>query len=169
MLACGADEPASAPSTPVDLGGRGGATAAAALGGSGVGGRAGAGGRATAGAAGSAAPGGGGRASSEPLDPTSPQGQAACAAKEKAYDDFLEAHSACSVDADCDVVGDCGPNADFRAVAASDAREAYDLARARCDTAYDGPVFDPRCKQGRCALEERTDTCCGCPPADAGL
>ena len=99
-----------------------------------------------------------------PLDPYSDEGQAYCMAKQDAYYAFLAAHRACTTDSDCAVVGDCGPNADFSAVATSAAHEAYELAKARCPGTFDGPVFDARCIAQRCELEQRTDTCCGCPP-----
>lgn len=99
-----------------------------------------------------------------PLDPDSDEGQAYCQAKRDAYYKFVEAHLECTSDSDCAVVGDCGPNADFSAVAASAADEAYRLANARCPGTFDGPVFDARCIASKCELEQRTDTCCGCPP-----
>lgn len=99
-----------------------------------------------------------------PLDPESEEGQAYCQAKHDAYYQFVASHLACTSDSDCAVVGDCGPNADFVAVAASAAGEAYQLAEARCPGTYDGPVFDARCIDSKCDLEQRTDTCCGCPP-----
>jgi hypothetical protein len=92
---------------------------------------------------------------------------AICEQRARAYDDFVAANRECMRDEDCAVVGDCDSNADFRAVRAAAADEARELAEARCETASDGDVFGPRCTEGLCTLERRTDTCCGCPP-DAG-
>ncbi len=94
---------------------------------------------------------------------------ATCEARSKAYKDFLAAHRACSVDPDCTVIGDCGPNADFAAVRSDSSTEARALQQARCGGASDGPVYRAVCRAGQCELEMRTDTCCGCPPSDAGV
>lgn len=92
-----------------------------------------------------------------------------CEAKSAAFTSFVASHQTCERDEDCAVIGDCGPNADFTAVRGDFAEQAYELMKARCDTAWDGPMFDPVCNAGTCGLEEKTDECCGCvPDLDAG-
>jgi hypothetical protein len=87
-----------------------------------------------------------------------------------AFDTYVMQHSSCSGDADCTVIGDCGPNADFRAVRTDVAEQAYEMMQARCTTAWDGPIFVARCESGMCVLEEDPSGCCGCPPTeDAGV
>lgn len=86
-----------------------------------------------------------------------------CEAREQAYEDFLAAHAACEIDEDCAVIGDCGPNSDFAPVRADAEEEARALQVDRCSDTYDGPMYRPVCTAGECALETRSDTCCGCP------
>jgi hypothetical protein len=93
---------------------------------------------------------------------------ARCEAKAKAFSDFVAAHRSCSRSEQCTVIGDCGPNADFAAVQAEHAYEAYALQKARCEATWDGPLFSAKCVDGECVLEERVDECCGCSHGDAG-
>ncbi len=83
---------------------------------------------------------------------------------------FVDEHDTCSADTDCTVVGDCGPNADFVAVNARFATQAYAMQSARCASSatYDGPLYATRCERGACVLVD-TDSCCGCPAIDGGL
>jgi len=90
-----------------------------------------------------------------------------CAEANRAFTEFVAAHRACTKADDCVVIGDCGPNADFKAVQASVELEARALQQARsCGGAYDGPMFDAVCRAGKCDLQMRTDVCCGCQPRD---
>lgn len=92
-----------------------------------------------------------------------------CAERSKAFTDYVRAHRSCTVAADCVVIGDCGPNADFTAVRADSEAEARSLQLARCSGVHDGPIYDAVCVENVCALEMRTDTCCGCAPSDASV
>lgn len=96
-----------------------------------------------------------------------------CDYLQQVYKDFLAAHDACSVDADCDVIGDCGPHADFAAIRADAAIEGRKLQLARCGSVYHGPTYEAYCNAGTCALWERPpSTQYGCPPLwdeDAGI
>jgi hypothetical protein len=96
-----------------------------------------------------------------------------CDYAQQVYEEFLAANDACSVDADCAVIGDCGPNADFAAIRADAAIEGRELQNARCGGAYDGPTYDAYCNAGTCALREQPpSTEYGCPPLwdeDAGV
>lgn len=88
----------------------------------------------------------------------------ACTRSETAFEDFVAANLSCNSDEDCKIIGDCGPNSDFRAVRASAADEAYRLAQERCSESWDGPVYTTRCVAGQCTLEMLPeDMCCGCP------
>ena len=93
-----------------------------------------------------------------------PDRDAICEQKSAAFQDFVASHRDCSADSDCRVIGDCGPDADFTSVRADAADEAYRLMRDRCDGAFDGPVYIPRCIFGQCGEEEdrRPGRCCGC-------
>jgi hypothetical protein len=96
-----------------------------------------------------------------------------CADKDKAYFDFLAANSSCTTDADCAVIGDCGPHADFAPVRSDAADEARKLQLATCGGAYDGPGYEAVCVKNQCALEEITKPggfgCPGIPgDVDAG-
>jgi len=92
------------------------------------------------------------------------EGDAGCAAAQKTFEEFVASHLSCEGDEDCAIIGDCGPHAEFVAVRADVAGEAYTLMEATCSGAFDGPVYDPVCVEGTCQREQRTDTCCGCPP-----
>ena len=88
-----------------------------------------------------------------------------CEQRRQAYLEFLAANQDCEKDEDCAVIGDCGPNADFDSVRVDAAAQARELQLQRCASAWDGPMFLPVCRAGRCDLEERHDTCCGCDDA----
>jgi hypothetical protein len=96
-----------------------------------------------------------------------------CDYAQKAYEDFLAANDACTVDADCAVIGDCCPNADFAAIRAEAASEGRELQNARCGGACDGPTYEAYCNAGTCALRQQPpSTEYGCPPLwdeDAGI
>jgi hypothetical protein len=164
LAACEDDATRSPDAGPEGSAANSGRTVAGRSAGAGAAGRGGTGGQAAAAGSGGKSP----QDAGPPSDIFSPEGRAYCMKKDKAFADFVAAHRACETDKDCAVVGDCGPNADFTAVAANAAKEAYELAKARCSGTFDGPIFDPRCTKNKCTLEERTDTCCGCPD-DAGL
>jgi hypothetical protein len=91
-----------------------------------------------------------------------------CAQRSASFTDFVAAHGACASNADCTVIGDCGPNADFRAIRVDASAHGLELMRARCEGTYDGPLFDAVCVNRACALQLRMGECCGCPPNDAG-
>ena len=84
----------------------------------------------------------------------------ACEQQEEAESAFLAAHSACNVDADCAVLGDCS-NAHFVPVSASAAVEGQELIAARCDKVSDGPTFHPVCRASTCQLVFSTLPCGG--------
>ena len=92
-----------------------------------------------------------------------------CARRSATFTDFVAAHSACTSNTDCTVIGDCGPNADFRAIRRDASAQGLELMRARCDGAYDGPLFDAVCVDHACGLQMRIHVCCGCPPDDGGF
>jgi hypothetical protein len=91
-----------------------------------------------------------------------------CAQRSASFTDFVAAHSACTSNTDCTVIGDCGPNADFRAIRVDASAQGLELMKARCHGPYDGPLFDAVCINFACGLQRRTGACCGCPPNDAG-
>jgi hypothetical protein len=95
---------------------------------------------------------------------------AECMRADEAFQSFLTQHQNCEHDTDCAIIGDCSPNADFRSINASYADQGYELMQARCTATYDGPVYNPRCVEGRCDMQEDPHTCCGCPAdgEDAG-
>jgi len=95
-----------------------------------------------------------------------------CDYAQQVYEDFLAANDACTIDADCAVIGDCCPNADFAAIRADAATEGRELQNARCGGACDGPTYEAYCNAGTCALRQQPpSTEYGCPPlwdGDAG-
>ncbi len=94
-----------------------------------------------------------------------------CEVREQEFKQFLKANLECDDDADCTVIGDCGPNADFEAIRADAEEEGYELMQATCHQSYDGPTYDAVCKAGKCELQDEPNGCCGCPyrPGDAGI
>lgn len=88
-----------------------------------------------------------------------------CQAKQKAFSDFLEANRACTAAADCTVIGNCGPNADFTAVRSDAAEEASKLQAATCLESWDGPLYEAVCEQEKCGLK-MLNTYCGMPTPD---
>lgn len=105
-------------------------------------------------------------------DPNQPDGseEQACNRANEAFESFVAAHNSCEHDSDCAIIGDCGPNADFRSLNGDAATQGYALMQARCYGAYDGPVPNPSCVAGRCDSDfANPDGCCGCPyEEDAG-
>ena len=94
----------------------------------------------------------------------------ACELKDQALEAVVAANRSCSQDSDCQMIGDCGRNIDWRAVNASAAQEGYTLMNARCYPAgADGPMYIARCQSGVCVAEE--SGLCGAPPPppDAGV
>lgn len=87
-----------------------------------------------------------------------------CDQKDDAFEAYVDGHRDCVADTDCAVIGDCGPNADFRAVRVDDIEEALRLMHDRCGGAYDGPRYFAGCEAGTCALRPNPNGCCGCPP-----
>ena len=92
-------------------------------------------------------------------------GLSACERAARVFRDFVADNGSCERSADCTIIGDCGPNADFTAI--NVAAEGYALMGARCDATFDGPTFAARCEGGVGALGPENG-CCGCP-SDAGL
>lgn len=134
-------------------------------GGGGVGGSAGAG--AVAGTGGNASTGG--SAGSDERDAEAPYAEpdaeidadpGNCELSREAFASFLAANRDCDEDSDCRVIGDCGPNADWRAINAAAAEEGYALMLARCSAGtFDGPEYAPRCDDGQCVLGEQSGVC----------
>ena len=91
-----------------------------------------------------------------------------CEQRNARFEALVADHQSCELDADCAVIGDCGPNADFRAVRADIADEAYRLMNERCTGNWDGPGYVARCEAQKCTLEESHALCCGCELWDAG-
>lgn len=95
-------------------------------------------------------------------------GPTACELKDQALETFVAANRSCNVDSDCQMIGDCGGNIDWRAVNVSAAEQGYALMNARCyPNGADGPLYVARCQSGVCVSEE--SGVCGAPPPDAGL
>jgi hypothetical protein len=88
---------------------------------------------------------------------------AGCVLAEQTFQAFVAEHRSCEHDEDCAPVGDCGPNADFTAVRADAAKEAYSLMSQRCSGTFDGPIYGAICADGVCAIGEEEVDCCGCP------
>lgn len=87
-----------------------------------------------------------------------------CERADMAFRAFLAAHQACSADDECAIIGDCSPNADFKAIRSDAAEEGYALMRARCGSAHDGPVYTAYCDDGTCASRVAEETATfGCP------
>lgn len=77
------------------------------------------------------------------------------------FEEFVGANLTCGSDADCAIVGDCGPNADFRAVRVDAAEDAYSLMGMRGVGTWDGPEYVAVCgTDNRCAAE-RSGYFCG--------
>jgi hypothetical protein len=146
------------------------------VGGAGDAGRGGGDGVGPGGTAGTSGSGGGG-GSDEP-DAEAPYAEpdaaidadpANCELSRQAFASFLAANRDCDEDSDCSVIGDCGPNADWRAVNAEAAAEGYALMQARCSAGtFDGPEYAARCDDGQCVLGEEVGVCGG-PPDDGGV
>jgi hypothetical protein len=94
-------------------------------------------------------------------------GPSACEQATQAFDEFLAANQSCSVSTDCTVIGDCGPNADFRAINVAAAATGFALMEQRCPGTFDGPTYSASCQDNRCVLGAENG-CCGCP-IDAGV
>lgn len=91
----------------------------------------------------------------------------ACELIDQAFAAFLAANRSCAAD-DCRSIGDCSPNADWRAVTASAAAQGYALMQARCNVfVHDGPEYGAQCEDGLCVLGEEVREC-GLP-FDAGV
>lgn len=84
-----------------------------------------------------------------PLD-ASVRDASSCESRRAAYTAFVNAHSACSVDSDCVVVGACAVDNDIQVVQASAASEARRLSSGRCLPPYEGHGIRARCLDGRC-------------------
>ncbi|MDB4989136.1 MAG: hypothetical protein JWN04_4314 [Myxococcaceae bacterium] len=73
-----------------------------------------------------------------------------CEQKQATFSAFLLAHNSCTVDADCTVVGDCCPHADFPVVRSDALGQARALQLGTCGGACDGPTYTAVCSQGKC-------------------
>lgn len=121
------------------------------------------------GTAGTGAAGSGGSGDSDERDAEAPYAEpdatvdadpGNCELSRQAFASFLAANRACDEDSDCRVIGDCGPNADWRAVHAEAAEEGYALMLARCSAgSFDGPEYAARCDDGQCVLGEQIGVC----------
>jgi hypothetical protein len=86
----------------------------------------------------------------------------ACELIEQAFETFLAASRSCSDDSDCRIIGDCGPNVDWRAINESAAAQGYNLMEARCGVrGFDGPEHAARCQSGVCVVGEENGYCGG--------
>lgn len=94
-------------------------------------------------------------------------GPSVCEQADQTFRDFVAVNRTCNVSADCAVIGDCGPNADFEAINAAAAAMGYALMGQRCPAAFDGFTFAALCQDGQCVLGPENG-CCGCP-SDAGV
>lgn len=95
-------------------------------------------------------------------------GELSCEQRDEAFYELLVQHQSCTEDDECAVIGDCGPNADFRAIRADAAEEGYALMQDRCGGTYDGPGYVAICNAGTCELEGSPELCCGCADWDGG-
>jgi len=77
------------------------------------------------------------------------------------FESYLAANLSCESDADCVIIGDCGPNADFRAVRADAAEEAYRLMWMREVGTWDGPEYEAVCGGDNLCTIERSMYYCG--------
>lgn len=94
-----------------------------------------------------------------------------CAVSSKRFEAFVESSLDCTEDADCTIIGDCGPNADFTAIRKDASERGTELMELRCSEIYDGVVHGAGCVAGRCTLTDEEIGCCGCSiegPPDAG-
>jgi hypothetical protein len=92
----------------------------------------------------------------------------ACELIDQAFETFVAANRSCNADSDCQMIGDCSPNVDWRAINVSAAEQGYALMFARCGYAgADGPTYAARCESGVCVEGERNGECGG-PLPDAG-
>ena len=86
------------------------------------------------------------------------------------FEEFLVEHQSCERDDQCVIIGDCGPNADVRAVRIDEAEEAYRLMRERDVGVYDGLTYTAVCREGLCGTEQDGYACGGLggppPPLD---
>jgi hypothetical protein len=94
-------------------------------------------------------------------------GPSVCEQADQTFRDFVAVNRTCNVTADCAVIGDCGPNADFEAINAAAAAMGYALMGQRCPAAFDGFTFAALCQDGQCVLGPENG-CCGCV-SDAGV
>jgi hypothetical protein len=94
-------------------------------------------------------------------------GPSVCETAQQAFEGFVAANRSCSVSSDCTIIGDCSPNADFRAIRVDAAATGYALMVQRCASTSDGPTYAAICQDGECVLGAENG-CCGCP-GDAGI
>jgi hypothetical protein len=94
--------------------------------------------------------------------------RAICARNNRAFTHFLSENLGCSEDSDCTMIGDCEPNADWRAINVTAAGMGYALMLERCAGTSDGPTYAARCQNGQC-VEGEQNGCCGCGLIDAGV
>lgn len=91
-----------------------------------------------------------------------------CDEASRTFGEFLSANRSCDGAADCQIIGDCGPNADFTAIRRDAADEGYRLMAMRCLGTYDGPTYRAVCEGGVCTAE-RDSSYCGMPAMDSGV
>lgn len=93
-----------------------------------------------------------------------------CSLIEQAFESFVALNRGCNQDEDCTIIGDCGPNVDWRAVNITAEERGYALMEQRCSlVGWDGPIYGAICEQGQCAIGTQHIATCGAPSADGGM
>lgn len=95
----------------------------------------------------------------------------ACELKDQAFEAFVAANRSCNANSECQMIGDCGGEIDWRAVNVSAAQQGYALMLDRCyPTGADGPLYTARCENSVCVVGEESGVCgAPLPPPDAGV
>jgi hypothetical protein len=95
----------------------------------------------------------------------------ACELKTQAFEAFVASNRSCNADSDCQMIGDCEGNVDWRAINVSAAQQGYALMADRCyPIGSDGPLYIARCQSGACVQGEASSECgAPLPSPDAGV
>jgi len=128
---------------------------AGAAGTGGIGNTAGSGGR--AGSTSTAQRGEGGQG----VDDESSNSDDVCGDFQRSVAELLAKNEACTVDADCTIVGDCSGGFGFYAINLAGSAEAQALSDATPDgcAAFDGPQYNAQCAQNKCIAVEAPRSC----------